>query len=211
MSLTIGAGVRKCRSSTARNAKRTRSHRRRRSQRYGRFEIYLHGVANELIEEAVEYGCSHIVFEDLTHIRREYPEGDVATRGAFRQLFQYVEYKATEHGVGAVQVPPNHTPQRCSTWMYPRGQPRRRALRVLKMRVSEPRGLQRGGEEHRISVSPSAAKRNRWRRTCRRCAESRDVEREWEYAPPATTDGGIERKSMRKPPLNERGRPDRAK
>jgi len=41
---------------------------------YGRFEIYLHGVANELIEEAVEYGCSHIVFEDLAHIRENIPQ-----------------------------------------------------------------------------------------------------------------------------------------
>lgn len=29
---------------------------------------------------------------------------------AFRRLFQYVEYTAADHGVEAVQVPPNHTP-----------------------------------------------------------------------------------------------------
>ena len=40
---------------------------------YGRFEIYLHGVANELVEEAVEYGCSHTFFEALTHIRKNMP------------------------------------------------------------------------------------------------------------------------------------------
>jgi hypothetical protein len=33
---------------------------------YGRFEIHLHTVANDRLEEAVENGCSHIVFEDLT-------------------------------------------------------------------------------------------------------------------------------------------------
>ncbi|NUC74501.1 transposase [Haloterrigena sp. SYSU A558-1] len=43
---------------------------------YGRFEIHLHTVANELIEEAVENDCSHIVFEDLTHIREKIPEAN---------------------------------------------------------------------------------------------------------------------------------------
>lgn len=82
---------------------------------YGRFEIYLHGVANELIEEAVEHGCSHIVFEDLTHIRENIPQATWQHVWVFRRLFQYVEYKAAEHDVEAVQVPPNHTFQRCST------------------------------------------------------------------------------------------------
>ena len=82
---------------------------------YGRFEIYLHGVANELTEEAVDSGCSHIVFEDLTHIREHIPQATWQHVWAFRRLFQYVEYKATECGIEAVRVPPNHTSQRCST------------------------------------------------------------------------------------------------
>ncbi len=82
---------------------------------YGRFEIYLHGVANELIEEAVEYGCSHIVFEDLTHIRENIPQATWQHVWAFRRLYQYVEYKAAEHCVEAVQVDPRNTSKRCST------------------------------------------------------------------------------------------------
>jgi len=117
MSLTIGVGSTK--SAVARFNSTEREPHTKPSKasvaRRGRFEIYLHGVANRLIEEAVEYGCSHIVFEDLTHIRENIPKATWQHVWAFRRLFQYVEYKATEHGVGAVQVPPNHTSQRCST------------------------------------------------------------------------------------------------
>ena len=82
---------------------------------YGRFEIRLHTVANELIEEAVENDCSHIVFEDLTHIRENIPEATWQHVWAFRRLYEYVEYKAKEHGVEAVQVDPRNTSKRCST------------------------------------------------------------------------------------------------
>jgi len=81
----------------------------------GRFEIYLHTVANELIVEAVENDCSHIVFEDLTHIRRDLPEASWQHTWAFRRLYEYVEYKAAEHGVEVVQVDPRNTSNRCST------------------------------------------------------------------------------------------------
>jgi len=81
----------------------------------GRFEIYLHTVANELIVEAVENNCSHIVFEDLTHIRRDLPEASWQHIWAFRRLYEYVEYKAAEHSVEVVQVDPRNTSNRCST------------------------------------------------------------------------------------------------
>ena len=82
---------------------------------YGRFEIYLHTVAKELIEEAVENDCSHIVFEDLTHIRENIPEATWQHIWAFRRLYEYVEYKAKEHSIEAVQVDPRNTSKRCST------------------------------------------------------------------------------------------------
>ncbi|RDZ96642.1 transposase, partial [Haloferax sp. Atlit-6N] len=81
----------------------------------GRFEIYLHRVANELVAEAVEHDCSHIVFEDLTDIRENVPEASWHHLWAFRRLYEYVAYKATEQGVEAVQVDPRNTSQRCST------------------------------------------------------------------------------------------------
>jgi IS605 OrfB family transposase len=81
----------------------------------GRFEIYLHSVATELITEAVENDCSHIVFEDLTHIRENIPKATWQHVWAFRRLYEYVEYKAEDHGVEVVQVDPRNTSKRCST------------------------------------------------------------------------------------------------
>ncbi len=81
----------------------------------GRFEIHLHTVANELIEEAVEHDCSHIVFEELTHIRETIPKATWQQLWAFRRLYEYVEYKAKEYGVEVVQVDPRNTSKQCST------------------------------------------------------------------------------------------------
>jgi len=81
----------------------------------GRFEIHLHSVANELIAEAIENDCSHIVFEDLTHIQTAIPEASWQHVWAFRRLYEYVEYKAAEHGVKVAQVNPRNTSNRCST------------------------------------------------------------------------------------------------
>ena len=81
----------------------------------GRFEIYLHSVANKLIDEAIENDCSHIVFEDLTHIREDIPGATWQHVWAFRRLYEYVEYKTVEQGVEVVQVDPQNTSNRCST------------------------------------------------------------------------------------------------
>ncbi len=82
---------------------------------YGRFEIHLHTVANELIGEAVEHDCSHVVFEELTHIRENVSKATWQHIWAFRRLSEYVEYKAKDHGVEVVQVDPRNTSKRCST------------------------------------------------------------------------------------------------
>ncbi|WP_252491091.1 RNA-guided endonuclease InsQ/TnpB family protein [Natronococcus zhouii] len=82
---------------------------------YRRFEIHLHTLANELIEEAVENDCSHIVFEDLTYIRENIPEATWQHVWAFRRLYGYVEYKADEYGVEVVRVDPRNTSNNAST------------------------------------------------------------------------------------------------
>ncbi len=84
-------------------------------QETGRFEIYLHSVGKELIEEAVEHDCSHIVFEDLTHIRENISEATWQHIWTFRRLYEYAEYKAEEYGVAVVQVGPWNTSKRYST------------------------------------------------------------------------------------------------
>ncbi|WP_049934466.1 RNA-guided endonuclease InsQ/TnpB family protein [Haloplanus natans] len=75
---------------------------------------YIHTVANELVSEAIDYGCDVIVFEDLTDIRERLPHATWHHIWAFRRLFEYVEYKAPEQGVFVEQVEPNYTSQRCS-------------------------------------------------------------------------------------------------
>ncbi|WP_121821972.1 RNA-guided endonuclease InsQ/TnpB family protein [Halostella salina] len=81
----------------------------------GRFEIFLHRVANEIVAEAVEHDCSHIVFEDLTDIRENVSQASWHHLWAFRRLYEYVEYKARAQDVEAVQVDPRNTSNRCST------------------------------------------------------------------------------------------------
>ncbi|MUV59441.1 transposase [Halobacterium sp. CBA1126] len=81
----------------------------------GRFEMFLHRVANEIVAEARSHDCSHIVFEDLTDIRESVPQASWHHLWAFRRLYECVAYKAKEQGVKAVQVDPRNTSKRCST------------------------------------------------------------------------------------------------
>ena len=75
---------------------------------------YLHTVANELVTEAVENGCSTVVFEELDGIRERLPQANWHHIWAFRRLYEYVGYKAPECGVSVETVKPDHTSQRCS-------------------------------------------------------------------------------------------------
>ena len=75
---------------------------------------YIHTVANEIVSEAVENDCDVLVFEELDGIRKRLPHAKWHHIWAFRRLYEYVEYKAPEHGVKTKQVAPNHTSQRCS-------------------------------------------------------------------------------------------------
>jgi len=81
----------------------------------GRFEQLLHRVANELVNEADERGCSHIAFEDLTDIRERMPGAKRLHAWAFHRLFSYAEYKAEERGIEVKQVNPANTSRRCSS------------------------------------------------------------------------------------------------
>lgn len=84
----------------------------------GRFarwsEQYLHIQANKLLEEALEYGCSTIVFEDLEGIRENISDGKEFQQWAFNKFYQIVEYKAVEEGVSVEQESPEYTSQTCS-------------------------------------------------------------------------------------------------
>lgn len=77
----------------------------------GRFKNYLHRVAEEIVQEAVENGCSVIAMEDLERIREDL---DRWHDWAYSRLFQYVKYKAEENGIKVTQENPEYTSQRCS-------------------------------------------------------------------------------------------------
>ena len=74
----------------------------------------LHRISNELVAEARTHDCSVIAFEDLTDIR-ERTGASWGHKWAFNCLYEYVEYKAAEHGITVEQVDPANTSRRCST------------------------------------------------------------------------------------------------
>ncbi len=80
----------------------------------GRFTILVHEASNAIVEEAVENGCTHIAFEDLTDIRERLPGATWHHRWVFHRLFEFVSYKAVEAGIRVRQVNPEYTSQRCS-------------------------------------------------------------------------------------------------
>jgi len=84
----------------------------------GRLKKMIHEIANGIVEEAFENGCTVIAFEELTGIRRRLPTASWLHKWAFEQLSACVEYKAEVYGINIEQVDPEHTSQRCSTCGY---------------------------------------------------------------------------------------------
>lgn len=77
-----------------------------------------HETSKAIVQEALRIGATAIALEDLTHIRTRLTAGRrVRTRlyrWAFRQLQQFVAYKAQAAGIGVVYVAPAYTSQTCS-------------------------------------------------------------------------------------------------
>jgi len=80
----------------------------------GRFEQILHTISNELVEEALENDCTHMVFEQLNGIRERLPHAKAVHKWAFHRLCEYVTYKAESEGLVVRQINPAYTSQRCS-------------------------------------------------------------------------------------------------
>ena len=80
----------------------------------GRFKIMIHRIANGIIEEAAENGCTVIAFEELTGIRDRLSDASWGHTWAFERLYEYVEYKAEVHSIDVEQVDPKNTSRRCS-------------------------------------------------------------------------------------------------
>ena len=81
----------------------------------GHFEQHLHRVANELLKEATENGCTVVAFEGLTDIRDRMPNARKFHEWAFRRLYEYILYKAEKRGIRVEQVNPKNTSRRCSS------------------------------------------------------------------------------------------------
>jgi IS605 OrfB family transposase len=77
-----------------------------------------HEVSQAIVAEAVLSGAAEIRMEDLTHIRANIKAGKrVRTRlhrWAFRQLQDFVAYKAEGAGLSVVYINPAYTSQTCS-------------------------------------------------------------------------------------------------
>ena len=80
----------------------------------GRFEQILHTISNELVEEALENDCTHMVFEQLKGIRERLPHAKAVHKWAFHRLYEYVTYKTESEGLVVRQINPAYTSRRCS-------------------------------------------------------------------------------------------------
>ncbi|RQG94467.1 RNA-guided endonuclease InsQ/TnpB family protein [Natrarchaeobius chitinivorans] len=78
----------------------------------------LHDVANGIVEEALEYDCAGIVFEELTGIRDRLPEANWHSEWAFDTLLEYVTYKAKAEGLFVDTTMPKDTSRRCPECEY---------------------------------------------------------------------------------------------
>ncbi|WP_205616985.1 RNA-guided endonuclease InsQ/TnpB family protein [Pelomicrobium methylotrophicum] len=77
-----------------------------------------HEVSKAIVREALALGVREIRMEDLTHIRDRIKAGKRVRarlhRWAFRQLQDFVAYKAQAFGISVVYVNPAYTSQTCS-------------------------------------------------------------------------------------------------
>ncbi|MCD2204966.1 RNA-guided endonuclease InsQ/TnpB family protein [Halobacterium sp. KA-6] len=83
--------------------------------RFGNWsEDYLHRVALAIVGEARRHDCDAIAFENLKQIRERISNGKKFQQWAFKQLQEFVAYKAEDHGILVDDVRPQYTSRRCS-------------------------------------------------------------------------------------------------
>jgi IS605 OrfB family transposase len=77
-----------------------------------------HETSKAIVQEALRVGAAEIRMEDLTHIRQRIRAGKRMRtrlhRWAFRQLQDFVAYKAEAAGLRVVYIDPAYTSQTCS-------------------------------------------------------------------------------------------------
>ncbi|WP_254611794.1 RNA-guided endonuclease InsQ/TnpB family protein [Haloterrigena gelatinilytica] len=73
----------------------------------------LHEIVNNILREAIDYDCTVIAVENLTHIRERAPPAKEFHQWAHRKLVDLLEYKAESEGIQVAFVSPEYTSQRC--------------------------------------------------------------------------------------------------
>ena len=78
------------------------------------FDAYAHDCANAIVADAVQARCTHVVFEDLTRIRKRISDAPEYQQWLFKRIREYTEAKLAVRGIEAVTVNPRDTSKRCS-------------------------------------------------------------------------------------------------
>jgi len=86
----------------------------RRGVEWRYYDQYCHDAANAIVGDAVHTNATHVVFEDLTRIRRRMGNLPKFQQWLFARIQQYVEYKLEEYGIAVVYVDSEYTSQCCS-------------------------------------------------------------------------------------------------
>lgn len=81
-------------------------------RRYIRNE--LHEISRAIVDEARSYDCSVIALEELEGIYDTIATTEFAHRWAYRQLCEFIEYKAEAHDIIVRYVDSRYTSQQCS-------------------------------------------------------------------------------------------------
>lgn len=86
----------------------------RRGVEWRYYDHYAHDVANAVVADAVRVDATHVVFEDLTRIRRRISNLPRFQQWMFARIQQHVEYKLEEYGIEVEYVDSEYTSQCCS-------------------------------------------------------------------------------------------------
>lgn len=78
------------------------------------FDEYAHGVANGIIDDALEVKATHVVFEDLEGIRNQMDDAPKYQQWLFERVQSYVAYKCKQYGICVETVDPANTSRQCS-------------------------------------------------------------------------------------------------
>lgn len=92
-----------------RSAKRTLRRISHRERRYAK--DLFHCISAEIVSEASERSCTHLVFEELDGIRTRRRDASAFHVWAFDEIITFVEYRAEEKGIADVTVHPSNTSQ----------------------------------------------------------------------------------------------------